>query len=478
MSDEKLHHAFCDDTLADYDAVALADLIKRKELHPAEIVEAAIARAEKVAPLLNAIEAERFGHARSEATQASSAFFAGVPTFIKDNTALAGMTTNHGSAAVNSSPAKESGIYAKQYMSQGFVCLGKSSLPEFGLNATTEYEEGDPTRNPWHTEYSCGASSGGSAALVASGVVPIAHANDGGGSIRIPAACCGLIGLKPSRGRHVVPEAAQSMPIDLISEGVVTRSVRDTATFHAEGEKYYHNPKLPPLGLVEGPNNRRLRIGLVIDSITGSATDAPTRAAVEQTAEMLAGLGHHVESVPIPALDRFSDDFLLYWGSLAFALRAGGKHIVDPSFDASRVDGLTVGLSQHFKRRFYRLPATLYRLKKSRHESARFFENHDVLLTPVLAHTTPMLGHLSPNVDYDELIERLTRYASFTPLANVTGDPAISLPMSKTEDGLPIAVQLSASHGHERTLLELAYEIEGERPWRRIQDVAAAPKPT
>jgi len=472
MSDSKIQHAFCDDILADHDAVALARLLERKELKAAEVVAAAVARVERVVPVLNPIAAERFEQAMGEAEGVSSGFFAGVPTFIKDNTPLTGMTTDHGSAAVRSAPADHSGVYAKQYMAQGFVCLGKSSLPEFGLNATTEHADAEPTRNPWHTDYSCGASSGGSAAMVAAGAVPIAHANDGGGSIRIPAACCGLIGLKPSRGRHVVPESAQMMPIDIISEGVVTRSVRDTATFHAEAEKYYRNPALPPLGLVEGPGERRMRVGVVIDSITGAATDAETRAAVEQTAEMLSRLGHHVETVPIPASDRFSDDFLLYWSALAFAISAGGKRIIDPSFDASRLDGLTKGLSRHFKRTFYRLPAALYRLRRARHESARFFAERDVILSPVLGHTTPLLGYLSPNVEYDELMARLTHYAAFTPLANITGDPSISLPVTHTEQGLPLAVLLSAVHGAERTLLELAYEIEGERPWRRIQDVA------
>lgn len=470
MAEQKTHHAFRADVLADHDGVALARLIARKEASAAEIVEAAIARAHAVAPKLNAIEVDRFEHALLDAQATSEAFFAGVPTFIKDNTAFAGMPTNHGSAAVKSGPASHSGVYAKQYMAQGFVCLGKSSLPEFGLNASTEFAEGDPTRNPWNIDYSCGASSGGSAALVAAGVVPIAHANDGGGSIRIPAACCGLVGLKPSRGRHVQPEAAQAMPIDLISEGVVTRSVRDTAVFHAEAEKYYRNPKLPPLPLVEGPNKRRLRIGVVIDSVTGFTTDADTRAAVEQTATLLGKLGHHVEPVPLPALERFSRDFLVYWACLAFSLRTAGKRIIDPSFDKSRLDGLTIGLSRHFRRNFFRLPTALYRLSRSSRVSAEFFEKHDVLLSPVLAHTTPRLGHLSPNVPYEELIARLTRYASFTPLANITGDPAISLPASHTPEGLPIAVMLSGTRGHEQTLIELAYELEGERPWRRIQD--------
>ncbi len=469
MSDKRIH-AFCDDLLGDYDAVDLARLIASKKVSAPEVADAAIARAERLDPALNAIASERFVQARLDAANLAGGVFAGVPTFVKDNTPLAGTTTNHGSAAVHSKPAQKSGVYTKQYMAQGFVCLGKSSLPEFGLNASTEFADDEPTHNPWHTEYSCGASSGGSAALVAAGVVPIAHANDGGGSIRIPAACCGLVGLKPSRGRHIVPESAQAMPIDIISEGVVTRSVRDTATFHAEAEKYYQNPKLPPLGLVEGPNEKRLRIGVVIDSITGSATDADTRAAVEKTAEMLSKSGHAVEAIPIPASSRFETDFLLYWGLLAFALRSGGKRIIDPSFDASRLDGLTNGLGTSFKRNFFRLPTALYRLNKSRRETADLFKTYDALLTPVLAHTTPKLGYLSPAIPFEELIVRLTRYASFTPLANITGDPAISLPVSQSEEGLPVAVQFSAGRGGERTLLELAYEIESEQPWLRIQD--------
>ena len=347
------------------------------------------------------------------------------------------MKTDHGSAAVRSSPAKHSGVYAKQYMSVGFVCLGKSAMPEFGLNATTEPAHAEPTRNPWNTEYSTGASSGGAAALVAAGVVPIAHANDGGGSIRIPAACCGLIGLKPTRGRHVVPESAQAMPIDLISEGVVTRSVRDTATFHAEAEKYYRNPALPPIGLVEGPAKRRLRIGVIVDSVAGAPSDAATRAAVEETAQRLAALGHHVETTPSPVAAQFSDDFLLYWAALAFVLKFAGKRIIDPSFDAARLEGLTVGLSDLFMRGFYRLPTALYRLKKSRHEYSRTFDTFDALVTPVVAHTTPKLGHLSPTLPFEELMNRLRNYASFTPLANVTGAPAIALPVSKTPKASP-----------------------------------------
>jgi amidase len=462
-------HGFDEDVLADHDGVGLARLVRAKEVSALEVASAAIERARRVDPRLRAIENERFELALAEARSPGNGFFAGIPTFIKDNTPVAGLPTNHGSAAVRSKPATQTGVYAQQILDQGFVCLGKSTLSEFGLNATTEPAHGEPTRNPWHTDYSCGASSGGSAALVAAGVVPIAHANDGGGSIRIPAGCCGLVGLKPTRGRHVVSEMARALPLDIISEGVVTRTVRDTAYFQAEAEQRYRNRRLAPIGLVEGPGRRRLRIGVVIDSITGTPTDAVTRAAVETTADLLSSLGHQVESVPFPVREVFADDFLLYWAFLAFSIRFGGRSI-DPSFDASRLERLTIGLGRHFTRRFFRAPVALHRLRRSRSHYEKLFETYDAILTPVTAYTTPRLGHLDPNQPFDELLERLVRYAAFTPLANATGGPAISLPASRTDRGLPVAVQLMGNIGDERTLLELAYELEAARSMPRIQD--------
>lgn len=463
-------HAFCDDVLADHDGVALADLLRRGEVSRQEVVEAAIARAERVGSRLAAIASRRFEAARREARDRNGDDrFGGVPTFIKDNTLVAGSPTNHGSAAVRSTIAGRTGVYAEHYLRQGFVCLGKSALSEFGLNATNEPPDGEPTRNPWHTDFSCGASSSGSAALVAAGVVPIAHANDGGGSIRIPAACCGLVGLKPSRGRHVVPEMAQAMPVDIISEGVVTRTVRDTAQFHAEAERHYRNHGLPPIGEVEGPGKRRLRIGVVAEALTGPI-DGETRAAVKATAERLAGQGHAVEEISPPVTQAFADDFLLYWQFLAFALHRGGKWTVDSSFDPRQLDPFTVGLSRAFVRHAYRLPIALFRLKRSERLLAKIYETYDVVLSPVLAHTTPRIGFLSPTLPFDELLGRLERYVAFTPLANATGTPAISLPAARTNEGLPIAIQLAGRHGDERTLLELAFELEQVQPWALLHD--------
>lgn len=463
-------HAFADDLLADHDAVALADLVRRGEVSARELAEAAIARVEKVNGALNAVQLADYERALEQAGKSGDGVFAGVPSFIKDNTDLKGLPTRHGSLAVPDTPALRDGAFARQYLSLGFSILGKTNLPEFGFNGTTEYQGLEPTRNPWHTGYSSGGSSGGSAALVAAGAVPIAHANDGGGSIRIPAACCGLVGLKSTRGRFVDGEMARTLPVKVVSEGVVTRSVRDTAHFFAGAEQYQRARKLPPIGLVEGPGARRLRIGLIVDSITGSPTCPETRAAIEQTVALLEGLGHHVEEVPHPAKASFIEDFADYWGFLAFMASRFGKHSLGKEFDADKLDDLSKGLAARFRRRGWRSPLTMLRLQNTRRAHAKAMRQHDLILSPVLAHVTPQLGHISPDVPFDELFERMMNYVSFTPINNANGSPAISLPLGRSADGLPIGVQFSAAHGDERTLLEMAYELEQAAPWQRIQD--------
>jgi amidase len=467
MTQQRIH-AFRDDALGEHDAVSLANLLRKGEVSPAELTAAAIARAQSVNPHLHGVEHPDYERAQQNANDPKAGFFAGIPTFIKDNIAVQGLPTNHGSAAIRSQPARAHGVYTKQYLSSGLHVLGKSTMPEFGFNATTEPEHCQPTRNPWHTDYSTGASSGGSAALVAAGVVPIAHANDGGGSIRIPAACCGLVGLKPSRGRHIDAEQNQKLPVRIVSEGVVTRSVRDTAYFHAELEKYYRNPKLPPIGLVTEPNKRRLKIALVIDSVTGHPTDPETRQTVENTAKLLADMGHQIMPVAIPITPSFIEDFVLYWSLLAFAMQRAGRWTADPSFNSALIDGLTKGLAKNYTRKFYKTPLSIYRLHKTYQDYQDFMPDYDAVLTPVLAHTTAPLGYIKPTVDFDELLARLCRYVSFTPLANTSGAPAISLPRSITHNGLPISVQFSGRHGDEKTLLELAYELEQADRWRHI----------
>ncbi|MUM34501.1 amidase, partial [Mycolicibacterium sp. CBMA 361] len=332
-------------------------------------------------------------------------------------------------------------------------------------NASTEYMTEEPVRNPWHPEYSVGASSGGSAALVAAGVVPIAHANDGGGSIRIPAACAGLVGLKPSRGRHRDGEQVSHLPIHMISEGVLTRSVRDTAAFVAACENHWRNPKLAPIGRVCGPAQRKLRVGMLMDSVTGESVDGPTREAVEQTAALLETAGHVVEPITLPVTSQFADDFVQYWALLADLAVGTGRLILDRSFDAAKADGLSLGLRAQHRRTLHRTPGALLRLRRVADQYARMFARHEVVLSPVLSHTTPRIGYISPTVDFPDLIDRLRRYVAYTPLNNIAGTPAISLPAGLSPDGLPIGIQLSAAYGDERTLLEMAFLLEAERPF-------------
>ncbi|TVS19152.1 MAG: amidase [Planctomycetaceae bacterium] len=463
-------HAFGDDVLADRDAVALADLVRRRELSAVELAEAAIRRSEKVQPVLRAVAWEDYERALAAAKEPREGPFSGVPVFVKDNTHVKGMPTRFGSQGIPQMPAAVDGSFARQFLSLGFHVLGKSSMPEFGFNSTTEFQGKPPTCNPWNPAYSCGGSSGGAAALVAAGVVPLAHGNDGGGSIRIPAACCGLVGLKPSRGRLVEGEMARTLPIKIVVEGVLTRSVRDTAHFLAAAEQTYRNPNLPSLGLVEGPGQRRLVIGMILDSITQIPTGSQTRMAVEQTAAILESLGHRVEPWQAPIPVSFIDDFADYWNFLGFLVGWFGRLQFGKEFRADRLDNLTRNLAASFRRRLWRMPGVLYRMRQIARQSFERTGEYDLILSPVLGHATPELGYLSPELPFPELIRRLTGYVGFTPINNASGEPAISLPLAQSDEGLPIGVQLSARMGDERTLLEIAYELEQASPWHRITD--------
>jgi amidase len=462
-------HAFSDDALGDLDSVGVAAAIAARAISAREATEAAIARADRINPVLNAIQHPDFDRALTASEQPASGVFAGVPTFLKDNTDLVGLPSDQGSLAVKSRPATANHPFTDQFLSAGFTVLGKSTMPEFGFNATTEYVSLPPTRNPWNTGYSAGASSGGAAALVASGVVPIAHANDGGGSIRIPAAACGLVGLKPTRGRVVPAAESAKLPVDIISNGVVTRSVRDTAHFMATTQAYLPAPGLRPLGLVEGPADRRLRIGLILDSVTGTPTDEDTRKAVLSTSDLLGTLGHDVVEIPLPVTASFMEDFKHYWGLLAFSTQHFGRKVMGPDFDKTLTDPFTRGLARRFIRQAWRTPTALRGLKRSEQHYHAAFADVDVILSPTLGYVTPQLGHLSPAVEFAVVFERLVRYAAFTPINNASGGPAISLPLGRSSADMPIGVHFSADHGDEQTLLELAFELEAAQPFAKIQ---------
>ncbi len=464
-------HAFTDDALGEHDAVGLAEEIRSGRVSALEAVEAAIARVEVLQPELNGMACSDFDRARARAERPGTGFFAGVPTFVKDNSDVQGLPTQQGCSAYVAAPAKANGDFAAMFFGTGAVGLGKTRLSEFGYSMSAEYWNADPVRNPWNTGYSSGASSAGSAAFVASGAVPFAHANDGGGSIRIPAACNGLVGLKPTRGRVPQDKMLREMPVRIVADGVVSRSVRDTAAFLRESEKHYRNLKLPPIGDIRGPGQKRLRIAMTVTSVGDVVADPEIADTVRAAAKQLESLGHHVEEIETPVPEYFRDDFLAYWATTAAFLLGTGKRTLGPDFDRRLTDNLTKGLARHAVRTAWRLPVTLARLHASQYQAARFFRTgYDATLTPVLAKPTPELGWLDPKQSYEVIIERLIQLVSFTPLQNATGEPAISLPLATGSNGMPIGVQLGAGRGHESRLLEVAYELEQAVGFARIQD--------
>ncbi|MGZ5390986.1 MAG: amidase [Mycobacterium sp.] len=463
-------HAFGDDALGDLDAVSLVEALRAGTVSAAELIDAAIARTEAVNPALNGLAFEAYDRARirAAATRRFGGYFDGVPSFIKDNVAVAGWPTMQGTDAWDPRPMRAHGAFARVFLGTGLVPLGKTQMSEFGFSGSAEHPRIGPVRNPWNPDYTAGASSSGSAAFVAAGVVPIAHSNDGGGSIRIPAACNGLVGLKPTRGRIPLDKQTAKMPLHLVANGVVSRSVRDTAAFLREAERVYRNPKLAPIGDVTQGSKQRLRIAVCTQSI--SRDSAPEiRELTLKTASMLEELGHRVTEIDNPVPARFKDDFLVYWSFLAMAVVRRGRRMFGPSFDRTRLDNITLGLDRKAARNLYKVPLAIRRLSASYRITARLGEQYDSVLMPTLAEVTPPIGHLDPMQDFDTVMERLVDWAAFTPLQNATGDPAISLPLAESSAGLPVGMMLSSPRGREARLLELAYELEEAHPWARIQ---------
>ncbi|MBL8549492.1 MAG: amidase [Hyphomonadaceae bacterium] len=451
--------------MGNLDAVGLADAIRTGRTTARAATEAAIARAERLQPQLNFIATPLYERARAQAAGALGAGpLSGVPTLIKDVRPLRGEKLMYGSRAFATYIAPDQPPYVDALIAGGLTPIGKSTTPEYGLTCVTEPILTGATRNPWNPDYSSGGSSGGSGAAVAAGVVPVADASDGGGSIRIPASCCGLVGLKPSRGR-TLPAAEKEEPIWLTVVGCLSRTVRDTAAWFAIAERTGADQAYPPIGLVSGPSARRLRIGLVIPDLTGRDPDPAVRRAIEGVAETCRGLGHQVRETQM-TIDgaAFTQAFMLYWaaGAAEFAARVQQMH---PGADLETLlEPMTLGLAQTGRRAgpgaIGNAVATLRAVERA---YASMFADVDVFLTPTLAKPPARIGDYAPTDPGS--FQRLTEYAVYTPLANAAGAPSINLPLAMSPDNLPIGALFSAAKGDDRTLLELAFELEQAAPW-------------
>ncbi len=464
-------HAFADDALGHLDAVGVVEAITTGRVGRVEVVEAAIARTEAVNPTLNGLAYEAFDRARAQAEAPPKAgFFSGVPTFVKDNVDVAGLPTMRGTDAWPPRPAETDSDFARTYLATGVTPLGKTQMSEYGFSASAEHPRLGSVRNPWNSDRTAGASSSGSGAFVAAGAVPIAHANDGGGSIRIPASCNGLVGLKPSRGRLPLDKEVSRMPIRIVANGVLSRSVRDTAAFYREAERVWPTPKLPPIGDVQHAGTQRLRVAVITHSLLRECSPE-VRELTLKSAGLLEELGHrvdHLEKPPVP--DSFAADFVLYWGLLAMGQIQQNRRAID-GFDVGRLDNLSRGLDRHARRNLHRIPLALIRLARAKRHTAHLNRTYDLVLTPTLADEPPQIGYLDPTADYQQIIDRLEEWVAYTPLQNVTGEPAISLPLSTSANGLPVGMMFTAATGLEARLLEVAYELEDAQPWARIDDV-------
>ncbi|QYJ00093.1 amidase [Thalassovita mediterranea] len=455
---------------ADLDGIAMAQMIARGETTSLQLTEAAIARAEAVNPSINAFATKTYDLARSRAAASPKGSFGGVPTAIKDLVNWKGAPTMYGSRAFRGNLAEEDSVFAAKWREAGVVSIGKSTTPEMGLISSTEPLVTGPTRNPWDPSRIPGGSSGGAAALTAARIVPFAHASDGGGSIRIPAACCGLFGLKPSRGALAAPPS--SAPVDLSVNHAVTLTVRDSAALFAAAETGESQPKI---GEITGPSSRRLKIALTTDPGTDAALDPEVRAATEQAAELCRELGHEVIEWDLPVDARkFQDQFILFWaaGAAEFMQDAAAALGTPPSPET--IEPWTLGLAALFSERRGEFAEAVADLQAFSSVYASWFDEFDVLLTPTVTKLPPKIGEQAPDGDFDTVMKSVTDYVAYTPYMNVSGAASMSVPLFWSEGGLPIGSMFSGRQGDDGLLLALAYELEQARPWisRRPQLIA------
>ncbi len=457
------------------DATALAGLVRAGEITAEELLEAAIARVEKLNPILNAVVETMYETARAAAKEATSGPFAGVPFLLKDlGASYAGVPMTSGSEYTRGFVPDHDSELVARFKRAGLVIFGKTNTSEFGIQPTTEPRLFGPCRNPWDTDRSPGGSSGGSAAAVASGMVSMAHANDGGGSIRIPASCCGLFGLKPTRARTTLgPDVGDTMG-GLVIEHAVTRSVRDSAALldavsgPMPGDPYVAPPPERPFIEEVDADPGALRVAFSAVSVTGASLHEDCVAAVRDAAELCAGLGHEVEeAAPVLDGEEIERAFTVLWSAGVASGIDGMSQLMDTKPVPEKFEPLTWALyemGRGFSASDYLL-ATLALQSVSRVVAA-FFERYDVWLTPTLAEPPPTLGTFdSPPEDPLRGYFRAAEYVPFTPIFNVTGQPAMSVPLYWNDAGLPIGTHFAGRFGDEATLFRLAAQLEEARPW-------------
>ncbi|NIB38381.1 amidase [Pseudomaricurvus alkylphenolicus] len=473
---------------AGYDAMGLAELVRGRDIDAAELARLALAAMEKLNPSLNAvIETYPERGTSSLATPVANVPFAGVPFLLKDTGATeAGKAQSCGSRIGNGYIADTDAYLTERYKGAGLNILGRSTLPEFAQAATTESIYSGATRNPWNADRSTGGSSGGAAAAVASGMVPMAHGTDTGGSIRIPAACCGLVGLKPSRGRiSKGPLLDETLYGGLNTEHVLTRSVRDTALAldiscqPAPGDPFI----IPSPARAYVQELQRdwepMRIAVTWQTHTGKPVSSEMAEATRKIANLCSDLGHRVvEAAPAFDAEAYAKADTVVWAySTAHEVKrlaaATGKPIDARYLERPTLEAMGIA-EQLTLDDWFAAMATYNRMNR---DIAGFFGDYDVLITPTVASTAPPLGTLNSNRDisFHDFMEITGNFCPHTSIFNVSGQPAISLPLALSDDGLPIGIQFVARYGDEACLLRLAAFFEQALPWRdRVPPICAS----
>jgi Asp-tRNA(Asn)/Glu-tRNA(Gln) amidotransferase A subunit family amidase len=459
-----------------HDAVSLAQLVRRREVSAAELLDAALKRVAEVNPAINAVVSQFTEQARAAlADGLPQGPLSGVPFLLKDLYALCtGMITTNGCRFLTGNVADHDTEMVARYKRAGLLIFGKTNTPEFGLTVSTEPRLFGATRNPWKLDYMAGGSSGGAAAAVAAGVIPAAHASDGGGSIRIPASCCGLFGLKPTRGRNPVgPDRGEGWA-GMSSEHVITRSVRDSAAFldvtqgPDKGAPYFATlPVRPYLDELERAPGR-LRVGLATRTPAGETVHPECERAAREAAQLLSGFGHDVEEFTLSGVGAdFGAAFrVIIGGNIRaavdmYAARLGREPGPDDLENITRVSYVAGGKAS---------AADLARAIIVHHATGRriaaWFDRYDVVLTPTLAEPPWKLGIFDMmSTDAEAYGRNVARFTAFTAPFNCSGNPAMTLPLHWSVDGLPIGVQIAGRYGDEATLFRLAGQIEQARPW-------------